>query len=158
MNYKSKRTLVILITGLALMVGYAVYALGSAAPMGTDIKAWALMMLVFIGAFVAAQALVQVLFHIALAAEIAVRRRTTADGTVEAEMDSLSVEDEMDTRIGLKASSAAYALTALSLPAGLICLALGAPMVAGLHVLLGGLWLGVIIHCALSMYYYERGL
>lgn len=158
MTYKGKRSLGMMITGIALAAGYAVYVMGPAAPAVENIRAWAVVMLIFMGAFIAAQVLVQVLLHAMLAAGIAARRGTAATGAVEAEMNSLTVEDERDTRIGLKANSSAYALASLSLPAALVVLAIGAPVAVGLHVLLGGMLLAVILQCGLRAYYYERGL
>ncbi|MCL2058765.1 MAG: hypothetical protein FWH01_06850 [Oscillospiraceae bacterium] len=78
MSYTSKKNIVSVAAGIALMVAYIIYARGAKAPAAVDVKAWAVALLVFIGIGVGAQIVLQVLFHIALAIGLAAKEEIKA--------------------------------------------------------------------------------
>ena len=161
MSYNSKRTIVILAASVALFVGYAIYALGKYAPEPGNLKAWALAMLAFIGISVAAMILIMVIFHVGLAIRLAMKEHAQGRGpekNVEREMSAIMVEDEMDQLISLKARRIGHWFTGSGFIAALAALALGAPAVAALHVILGAVALTGLSEGVASVVYYERGV
>ena len=155
MTYNSKRTIISMAVGLALLIAYMVYALGKAAPGTDNLQSWAIAMLVFIGIGLVALIIVQVVFHILVAVGIAAKE---GEGNVERILDANMVEDERDKLISLKASRAGYICVALGVMLALAVLALGMAALVALHVLLGALAIGSLLDGAASIYLYERGV
>jgi len=159
MSFKSKRTLVTLITGIGLAVGYSTYALGRHAPAAGDIGAWALAMLVFIGGAILASIIIQIAFHIIYSVGVAVRERTREDVEVERIIVSDTAEDELDKLIGLKSSRAGYVCTGLGFVVALAALAfLDTSTVAALHVVMGACFAGALLEGCVSIRLYEKGV
>ena len=67
MTYNSKRNIISMAAGIIAVVAYVVYICAGNAPATEDIKAWAKLMLVFIGIGVAAQIVIQIVFHVVFA-------------------------------------------------------------------------------------------
>ena len=163
MSYSSKRNIVSMVAGIALIVAYAIYAMGANAPAPEDIKAWAAAVLIFIGIGIGIQIVVQIVFHIALAIGIAVKEELktgdknggkTAERIVEAEM----VEDERSKIIDLKASRMGSWFAGAGVVAALISLAVGAQTAVALHILFGICALSSVAEGIASIIYHERGL
>jgi len=163
MYYTSKRNIVSIVTGIALIIAYVIYAMGANAPATEDIKAWAVVILVFIVIGIVMQIIVQILFHIALTIGIAVKEEiktgnknsgVTAERIVKAEM----VEDEWIKIIGLKASRVGSWLVVAGIIAALIFLAVGAETVVALHILFGMTALASVAEGVTGIIYHERGV
>ncbi|ULQ58769.1 hypothetical protein K7I13_09425 [Brucepastera parasyntrophica] len=60
MSYQSKRTITSMVTGIILAAVYIIYATGKTAPGPDNLKAWALLMLIFIGIGIAAVIIIQI--------------------------------------------------------------------------------------------------
>lgn len=157
MSFKSKRTIASMLISIAAIVGYAIYAAAASAPDGVEVVPWwALRLLVFVAIVIAVQLAGLVLFHIAAAVGMAVRRGGSDE--VEREISSAATEDEMDRLIGLRAERVGYICAGIGLVATLILLAAGGQVVAALHLLLGSFFLGSLVGGALSVHGYERGI
>ena len=157
MNLKSKRTLVSMLTGVILFIAYIFYAASRTIPQ-TDWKAWATVLLVFIGISIGAMILIQIAFYLLFALSTAVKERHQNQREVERIVESAAVEDEMDKVISLKASQAGYFCSGAGLIATLAALALGATPAVALHILLAAAGLGSLTEGCLSIYFYERGV
>jgi len=158
MTYNSKKTLASMGVGVALLVAYILYALGEKAPLVGDLKAWAVLALVFIGIGIGGSILIQILFHIAYAVGVAVKERGQSDAEVERIISASVVEDERDGAISLRASRIGYACAGVGIMAALVGWALGSTAVVGLHMLLGGFFLSSFAEGVASIYLYERGI
>ena len=158
MSTKSMRTVAAMVTGVALLAGYTVYALGKGAEGAVTLQSWAVTLLVFIGISVAAEIVVQILFHIALSIGIAVRAGTCDEKKVERIILSAVKEDERDKFIGLKSNFAGYVCSGAGAMAALVALAAGAAEVIALHVAFGGFFIGALAEGAARVFYYERGV
>ena len=159
MTFKSKRTIVSMMAGVILAVAYIMYALGTKAPSLSDISAWAVAMLVFIGIAIVASIVIQILFHILYSIGIAVKERDLDDKEVERIIESETVEDEDDKTISLKTSRAGYFCTGIGFIIALVWLAfMGTSMVVAFHILLGAIFIGSFIEGIMSVRYYERGI
>ena len=142
MSYTSKRNIVSILAGVALIVAYIIYATGANAPSAEDIKAWAVAILVFVGIGIGVQIVVQIVFHIVLTIGIAIKEELKTgnkDGgkTAERILESEMVEDERVKMIGLKASRVGYVFVGLGAFAALVALAVGLETVIALHLLFG---------------------
>jgi xanthosine utilization system XapX-like protein len=163
MSYTSKRNIVSVAAGIALIAAYAIYAAGTNAPAAEDIKAWAVAILVFIGIGVGIQIVVQIVFHIALAIGIAVKEEYKANGnkggeTAERVIRSEMVEDEWNKIIGLKASRVGSFFVDSGVIAALITLAIGAETIIALHILFGLNALASVAEGITSIIHHERGV
>jgi len=163
MSYTSKRNIVSVVAGIALIIAYIIYAIGANAPATEDIKAWAVAVLVFIGIGVGIQIVVQIVFHIALAVGIAVKEEIKAGDkkggeTAERIIKSEMLEDEWSKIIGLKASRVGSWFVGAGVIATLISLAVGAEMVIALHILFGMSALASVVEGITGIIYHERGV
>jgi hypothetical protein len=163
MSYSSKRNIVSVVTGTALIVAYVIYAMGASAPATEDIRAWAVAVLIFIGIGAGIQIVVQIIFHISLAIRIAIKEEVKTEGvhygkTTERILKSEMVEDEWSKIIGLKASRIGAWLVLSGVIAALISLAAGAQTVIALHVLFGASMLAGIAEGVSCIIYHERGV
>ena len=163
MSYTSKRNIVSMVAGIALIIAYVVFATGANAPASEDVKAWAVAILVFIGIGIGIQIVVQILFHIGLTIGIAVKEEVkmgnkdggeTAERIVKAEM----VEDEWSKTINLKASRIGSVFVGLGVIAALIVLAVGLETVTALHLLFGLFALAAVVEGIASIIMNERGI
>jgi hypothetical protein len=144
-------------TGILSIAGYVAYALGNNSQRTeTDLKAWAVLMLIFIGIAVAAQIVVQIIFHLALAVGIAAKEGD--EKRTERILESAMVEDEMDKLISLKSAHIGYICAGIGFVAALAAAAFGASGVSVLHILLGSFAAGSVIEGCVSVYLYERGV
>ena len=158
MSYTSKRALVSMAVGILLLIAYIVYALGDAAPAPDDLKAWALAMLVYIGACTAAGIVTQIVFHIALSIEIAVKEKDGDDKKTERILKSSMLEDEMYQLISLKSSRVGNTCSGFGFVAGLVSLAFGVSTVVVLHIVAGAFVLGAIMEGCMIIYLNEGGV
>ena len=162
-SYASKMKLISVAAGIALITAYIIYATGAGAPPSEDVKAWAAVILVFIGIGIGLQIAVHILFHIALAIGIAVKEELvagnkdngkTAERIIEAEM----AEDERSKIIDLKASRLGLWGMASGIVAALFALAIGAETVTALHILFGLTALASVAEGIAGVVYHERGV
>jgi hypothetical protein len=158
MSYNSKRTIVTLIAGFILIVGYIIYAIGGSAPAPDDLKSWAIAMLVFIGIAVVLMIVVHILFHIAVAIGIAVKEQQRDDKTVGRIIAAEMSEDERDKIINLKAYRIGYICAGIGFVAVLVALAFGLSAVVALHILFGASAVGSFAEGIASVYFYEKGV
>ena len=163
MSYTSKKNIISVVAGIALIVAYIVYSIGANAPAIEDIRAWAMVVLVFIGIGVGIQIVVQIVFHIALAVGIAVKEEVKIGDkkggeTVERIIKSEMVEDEWSKTIGLKASRVGYWFVWAGVIAAIISLAVSAETVIALHIMFGMSALGSVVEGIAGIIYHERGV
>jgi len=158
MTFKSKQSLTSATTGLAILASYAIHTLRIQPHSEMDLRAWAATMLVFIGIGIAAQILVQILFHIFASIGIAVKEQKRDAKEVERIIASTIMEDEMDKLIALKANRIGYAIVGIGFTTMLIGLALGASTVVSLHVLFASAALGSVADGIASVFFYEGGV
>ncbi len=161
MSYQEKRAIVNILTGVLVMASYLIYALNrfhaNQADL-TDMKAWAVMMLTFIGIGVVVMIVMQVIFHIAMSVAVAVRQRNLTDKEIEKAVEAAVVEDEMDRLIELKAMKAGFAVAGAGFVGALVAVALGCPGGVLLNILFLSFSLGSVAEGALSIYYYRAGV
>ncbi len=122
MSYQNNRTVASMITGAIAAVAYMIYATGQSAPAVSDVRAWAGMMLLFIGIAVVASVIVQLVFHIALSLGIAAKNQTKSDREIKKIIRTTTREDEMEKSIVLKSSRVGYMVSGLGLLVALLLL------------------------------------
>lgn len=157
MTLKSKRNIMSMAMGVLTFVAYLIYALGNSAPHAEDLKAWAIVMLVFIGISIAVQIVAQIAFHIAVAVGIAAKEREKDGKAVERIIKSEMTEDERDRRINQKSSHIGYICVGIGFVAALIALAFGALAVAALHILLAACFAAGLTEGIVNVCLYEKG-
>jgi len=158
MSYVSKRSLVSMSAGIVLLVVYVIYALGSASPAPGDLKSWALVLLVYVGAVIVAGIIIQIVFHIAMAIGISVKEEECDEKKIERIIKSSMFEDERYKLIELKSSNVSHKISGAGLVAALVALAVGVSAVVALHILAGSIVLGGIIEGCMIIYLNERGV
>ena len=158
MSYNSKKTIASMLAGVGLIIAYIIYARGGSAPAPSDLKAWAVAMLIFIGIGVAVEIVIQIIFHIALAIGVAIKEQKQDEKTIERIISSTVTEDERDKLIGLKSANVGYAFAGMGFVAALIALAAGATILVAVHITFGSFCIGSIVEGGISIYHYERGV
>ncbi len=158
MSYKSKRTIVSIVTGIMFLIVYTHYALGAHAPAPDNLKSWATTILVFIGIGVVASIVTQIVFHILFSIGVAIKEQSCDDKKVERMISSLMVEDEMDKLISLKSARIGYFVAVAGFILALAALMAGFSAVMALHILFGTFAIGAIMEGVVSVYLYEKGV
>lgn len=165
MSYPERRTVVTLVSSLALMAAYSLYAFGRSFPATVDrgdLKFWASTMLIFIGIGVVAMILIQIVFHILMSIGIAVTNKIrdpqSDDGLIEKQISAEFVEDEMHRLIELKSSRVGSAFTGVGFFASLVLLVLGFSPVVMLNVVFFSFFGGSFVEGIAQMVYYRRGV
>jgi hypothetical protein len=165
MSYQEKRTIVSTLTGILILVAYCLYAsnqhrAGLIAP--TDLKSWAVMILIFIGIGIAASIVIQIVYHILLSISVAVQKKieneSTDDALIEKSIQAQMVEDEMDKLIELKSMRVGFFLAGAGFIAALVSLALNYPAVVMLNILFLSFLASGLLEGMAQLYYYRRGV
>jgi ABC-type multidrug transport system permease subunit len=157
MTYNSKKSIISTVFAIILIVAYIIYALSEKSPAMDNLKAWARLMLIFIGIGIVCLIIIQMIFHIVLAVGIAVKEKGHEDKTVKRILSSSMFEDERDRLISLKSSHVGYICVGIGFIASLIALVLGMTSVVALHILFGAFAGGSIIEGILNVYFNEKG-
>ena len=158
MSFSSKRILLGMGVGLVMLAAYFMRALGPAAPAPDDIRAWATLMLIFIGISIVVMIVVQILFHILYSIGIAIKERRQSDEKVERIISATVAEDERDKHINLMAVRVGSRVFGMGVLLALVCLAAGASMLVALHLILAACFLGSFAEGIASVIYYEKGI
>jgi len=156
MSTKSKSIVTSTVAGIVFVAAYAFYV---TRPENTPqtLQWWAVTMLIFLGIAIIVLIVVQIVFHMVLAAGIAVSEGGD-DSRIKRILASTMAEDEMDRHIELRSARAGYICAGIGFVAVLATLALGASAVVALHVLFGSFFVGSVVSGVVSVYGYERGL
>ncbi len=169
MSYQERRTIVSLLTGVAVIVAYSIYAFGryqAGLVAAGDLKFWAGTMLIFVGIGILASIIIQIIFHILTSISMAVttkiRDQQASDKEIEASIErsigSEMVEDEMDRLIELKANRVGFAAAGIGFIAGLVALLLGYSAVIMLNILFLSFSGGSLLEGIVQLYFYRRGV
>ena len=158
MSFNSKRNIVSIIAGIALLIAYLIYVLGNSAPDISNIKSWAIAMLIFIGIGIVSQIIIMILFQIFYSIGIAVKERDKDDAEVERIIESTVMEDERDKEINQKSSIVGYGCAGVAFIVALFSIAFGLDAVLGLNILLAGFFIGSLVEGIVGIYHYERGM
>jgi len=158
MSYNSKKTIIGMAAGIVTVVAYILYVCMGNAPVPEDIAAWAKLMLVFIGIGVAAQVVIQIIFHAIFAVGIAVKENDKAGEKTKKIINASMIEDEWDKLINLKTLRIGYICAGFGLMIALFTLAGGAPFVIALHIIVGSSVAGSLAEGYLGIFFHERGV
>jgi len=148
----------ILLACVPLGIGYVVFALSTAAPEGSDLRAWAIALLVFIGASIVAVIIVQIVFSIVTSIGITVKEADCDDKKAERLIEATVQDDERDRLILSKANFAILVAIGVGFMAALAALAFGVSAVLALHIIFASAWIGEVVGNIMSIYYYEAGV
>lgn len=161
MSYQEKRTILSIVMGVLLLAAYCIYTFGkvtSGAAALTDLKFFAVTMLVFIGIGIAAMIVIQIIFHILLSIAIAVKERERDEKVIEKTVEAAFVEDEMDKLIELKSGRVGFVCFSTGFIAGLVTLIIGWPTGIMLNILFLSMMVGTLAGGFTSLYYYRAGV
>lgn len=163
MSYQEKRATTEILTSLAVLGAYCIYAFGvQDFSTATPLKTWAGSMLIFMGINIGLNILVQILFHVLYSVSIAVKEQMHNaefnEERVERLIEAEFVKDERDRLIDLKATRISFIVSSLGLGAGLILLVLDFPPAVMLNVMYFTLYTGSFIEGAAEIYQYRKGL
>ncbi len=164
MSYQEKRTIVGILSGIAILTAYCVYAFnryasGAIAP--GDLKFWATTMLTFIGIGIVVTIVIQIVFHILLSISIAVtksiRNESVDDKEIEKTINAEMVEDERDRLIDLKSNRVGFIFAGIGFVAALLALVFDYSPVVMLNILFISFSVGSIFEGFAQLYFYRRG-
>ena len=165
MPYKIKRTIIALVSGVLLLIGYSVFAIGkvnSGAASLDDAKFWATTILLVIGIAIVAMIIIQIVFHIVLSVAAAVNEQIKTgqcdDKKVERSIELEMVEDEMDKLIELKSTKIGFTIVGIGFVAALGSMALGWQPGVMLNILFGSFAVGSMIEAVAQIHYYRKGI
>ena len=161
MSYQEKRTITSLVSGLLVLVSYAIYAfvkLGSDSFDPNNLEFWAITMLIFIGIGIVATIIIQIVFHILMAITIAIKEREKDEAVITKTIEAEMVEDERDKLIELKSSRIGFAFVGFGFVLGLIFLAFGYSAALMVNILFLSYSIGSLCEGLGSLHYYRKGL
>ena len=161
MSYQTKRTMTSMVSGVLVLAAYCMYAFGrysSGAVAEGNLKFWAGTMLVFIGIGIAATIILEIVFHIGLSIDIAVKERGCDEKEIDKKIEATVVEDEMDKLIELKSSQIGFVLAGVGFVSALVLLVLGRSTVVMLNVMYLSFLVGSLMEGAASLYFYGKGV
>lgn len=165
MSYQEKKTVVMVLTGLLILVSYCVYTFnkvqsGMASP--DNLKFWASAMLIFIGLGIVAAILIQIVFHILLSIAIAVKEQAESgkcnDQEIGKRIEMEMVEDEMDKLIGLKSLRIGYTIAGIGFITALISIVFNYPAAVMLNIIFLSINIGSMSEGIMQLYFYRRGV
>lgn len=164
MNYKEKRTIVQICTGVLVLAGYGIYAVGkiTSGAAAFDLKSWAIAMLIVIGIGIVASIVIQIVFHIAVSIALAVKEQVrngkVDDRKIEKALEQDMVEDEMDKLIELRSMRIGFTFAGIGFVAALVTLILNLTPVVMINILFGSFSVGSIVEGMVQLHYYRRGI
>jgi hypothetical protein len=161
MSYQEKRTITSMVVGFALLVAYCVYMLNAYQKglfLLDDMKFCAKTMLIFIGIGIGAAIVSQIILHILLSIEAAIRKGDCDSSAIEKEIKYASVEDEMDKLIELRAMKLGFIIAGIGVVSALVAVVMDMPNAVMLNILFLSMSVGSLAEGALSLYYYRRGV
>ncbi len=160
MSYSEKRTIASILGGILVLAAYCIYAFGkyqAGLLPADDLRAWAITMLIFIGAGIVVMIVVQIVFHILLSIGIAIRDRNYGEAGVENSIKEEMVEDERDRLIELKSSKVGFAFAGFGFVLALLALVLHYSPMVMLNILFISFSAGSMIEGVTSIFYYRNG-
>ncbi len=161
MSYQEKRTITSMVVGFALLVAYCVYMLSAYQKglfMPDDMKFCAKTMLIFIGIGIGAAIVSQIILHILLSIEAAIRKGDCDSSAIEKEIKNAVVEDEMDKLIELRAMKLGFIIASIGVVSALVAIVMDMPNAVMLNILFLSMLVGSLAEGALSIFYYRRGI
>ena len=158
MTYNSRKNIVGMSAGVAVVAAYIIYICTGGSPASDDVAAWARIMIVFIGIGIISQIVIQILFHIAYAASIAVKERDMDGEKTKKMINSSMVEDERDKLIKYKSLSIGSYCTGGGLMIALFALAFGVSTVVALHIIIAASTASSLVEGCVGIFYHERGV
>lgn len=165
MSYQERRTVVSLISVVAIMAAYCIYAFGryrAGLVAEGDLKFWASTILIFLGVGIAVAIVIQIIFHIlmsiAIGVQMKMRDEQMDDREIEKSIQIEMVDDEMDRLIELKAMRVGFTIAGIGFIAGLVALTLGYSAAVMLNILFLSFSGGTILDGATQLYFYRRGV
>jgi len=158
MTYSSKKNIIAMAAGVLSITAYIVYINIGNVPAPEDIAAWAKLMLVFIGASIIGQIVIQILFQITFSISVALSENDMDSEKTKRTIRTLTMEDERDKLINLKALRIGYSCVGIGLLAALFALASGVSFIVALHIVVGIAALGSLIEGSISVFFHERGV
>ena len=166
MGFKTKRTVMVLLAGIILTVAYVVIALGAKAPEATNLSAWAILILKFIGIGIGAMIILQIIFHVVYSVGVSIKEgikkgvngEDVDDEEIVSHINATVREDEMDKAVESRASRFGASCMGIGFIIALFVLANGLPTLWALHIQLGAVMAGALLEGIVSIFLYERGV
>ena len=158
MSFVSKRTLISMIAGVILVIGYIIYARGDSAPPSGDLKAWAIALLIFIGISLGAQVVILIAFYIIYTIGITIKEGDAGKADVGRIFSAETREDEREKLIELKSFRVGYVIFGAGAIVMLFALAFGVSATISLHILFGASALGALVEGIVRIVYSEKGI
>ncbi len=160
MSYSEKRTIASILGTILVLAAYCIYAFGkyqAGLLPADDLRAWAITMLIFIGAGIVAMIIIQIVFHILLSIGIAIRDRDYGEAGVENSIKEEMVEDERDKLIELKSSKVGFAFAGFGFVLALLALVFKFSPMVMLNIMFFSFSAGSMIEGITSIVYYRNG-
>ncbi len=165
MSYQEKRTIVSIITGAFILAAYCIHAYGkyqSGALALDDMKAWAGIIIVFIGIGVVSAIVIQIIFHILLSIATAIQQKVITgscdDKEIEKEIEAAMVSDEMDKLIELKSMRVSFVIAGIGFVTALATQLFDYSPAVMLNVMFIAFSAGSLIEGLVQIYFYRRGV
>lgn len=157
MSYHVKKTLVNIISSIVILILYISKSLPLIGTQ-TDLRVWAITMLVHIGIGVILTIILHILFHIFLSVGIAIHERDKGDKAIEKSIENEMVEDEMTKLIDLKSLQVGYGIAGVGFVTGLIYLAIGDSAILAINIMFLAFFFGSLVEGLVTIYFNFRGV
>jgi len=160
MSYQEKRNMTNIVVMTLLLAAYCLFAF-TRYSITDELRAWAIVMLTFMGIGTLAMIVIQILFHVFFAVGIAVREaihdERVDDSAIEGVMNVEMIEDERDQLISSKAERISPIINGIGFVIGLVFLILDSPPPVMLNIIFISFFIGSIIEETSKIFYYRRG-
>lgn len=164
MSFQEKKTIVSILSGVAVLAAYCIYAyikVHSGTISMDNMQFWAITMLIFIGIGIVATVVIQILFHILFSISVAVKTQFNNEKCDDKEIEKIInveiKEDERDRQIELKSMRFGFAFAGVGFVAGLLVLAFNGQPAVMLNVMFLSFMVGSLIEGFVQLFHYHRG-
>lgn len=165
MSYSEKKSIVLIVSGLLLIISYWIYiskTLGTNSVLSEDIQFWAKSILIFIGVGIGVIIIIQIVFHILLSMAICIKE-TIEDTEINDDKIKRAVKvemttDEMDQLIELKSLRVGYVIAGIGVMAAIISVVIQYSPALLMNLLFMSLAIGSLGEGIAQLIFYKRGV
>jgi hypothetical protein len=165
MSFKEKRTISSIVTEVAVLAAYCIYAYGKAhlsSVKSGDLRSWAITMLIFIGIGIGVTIITQIVFSILISISVAIKEKIKNvdcdDKQIEKNIGVEMTEDEMDKLIELKSARFSFFFSGFGVIAALLSVLLNYSPVVMLNIIFISFSASSLIQGFTQLYFYRRGI
>lgn len=155
MSYPQKKTILNIIIGILILMGYFYFINKEGILESTDVKEWANLIFKYIGFSAIAIVILQIIFHVKEAVVIAIKEKNKNEKAIDTKVKKYFQINEKDKLIELKAIRVGYTFAIIGFICGILALILDYTVVCMLNTIFVFFIIGFIIEGFVALIYYK---